>query len=457
MAQRKRGTVLQKGRKFQHYNRRVQEQQRRLYAIIGGVVAVVVLLVVAGLVWQYVLLPKRPVAKVNGEPITMHQFQVRVRVERMTLINQVNYYLTFLQLFGDQPEMLGQFVPQLQTLLTRLNDAEALGEQVLDVMVDEALIVQEARQRGIEVTDAEVEKAIQEAFGYYAAGTPTPEPTRTPWPTSTLSATQMALLGPTATPTATATPNAEATPTAAASPTAQASPTPRPTATPFTQEAYQQRLDEWLAQAGISYDDLKAVMRVQLYRQKLMDVVTADVPTTEEQVWARHILVEDEATAQEVLEKLKAGEDFAALAETYSQDPGSAAQGGDLGWFGRGMMVKPFEDAAFSLQVGEISPPVQTDFGWHIIQVLGHEERPMTTTQIENAKDQAFREWLQQVRDQADIETYDLWRKYVPTEPDLSPQLKAQLQQFLLSMQQPQPPALPTPAGGTSTDGQNQP
>ncbi len=436
----KRAKVLEKGRKFQHYNRRVESQKQLVYRIIAGIVAVVLLLLVAGLVWQYVLLPDRAVAKVNGEPITLRQFQVRVRVERMTLINQVNYYLSFFQIFSSQPDMLNQFLPQLQTLVNRLENAEGLGQQVLDVMVDETLIVQEARKRGIEVTDAEVEQAIEEAFGFFAQGTPTPTATFTPWPTSTLSATQRALLGPTATPTATSTPTGE--PTATATPAA--SPTPRPSPTPFTREAYQQRLDDWLAQAGISYDDLKAVMRVQLYRQKLQDLITAEMPTTEEQVWARHILVDDEETAREVLQKLQAGEDFAALAQEYSQDPGSAPQGGDLGWFGRGVMVPEFEQAAFDLEVGQISEPVQTAFGWHIIQVLGHEERPMTTQRLETARDKAFREWLQETRAQAEVEIYDWWKPYVPTAPDLPPTLKAQLQQLLLGLQQ-APPAGPTP------------
>lgn len=438
MAERKRGKVLERGRKFQHYNRRVEAQKRLLYTIIGGVVGVVLLLLAAGAIWQYTVLPKRAVARVNGEAITLHEFQARVRVERMTLINQVNYYLTFIQMLGNQPGMTEQFIVPLQEGLMLLQDTESLGRQVLDALIDERLIVQEARKRGIEVTDAEVEKALQEAFGYFAAGTPTPEPSPTPWATSTLSATQMALLGPSPTPSPTATGAATATPTPAEP---SATPTPRPTATPFTEEAYRQRLDEWLAQAGISYDDLKELIRVQLYRQKLAEQVTEDVSPTEEQVWARHILVEDEATAQEVLKKLRAGEDFAALAREYSKDPGSAARGGDLGWFGRGMMVPPFEDAAFRLDVGEISEPVQTDFGWHIIQVLGREERPLPPDRLNAAKDQAFRQWLQQVRDEADIEIYDWWVSYVPTEPDLDPQLKVQLQQLLQSLQQPAAPA----------------
>lgn len=87
------------------------------------------------------------------------------------------------------------------------------------------------------------------------------------------------------------------------------------------------------------------------------------------EVKASHILVEDEETAKDVLAKLKAGEDFAALAKKYSTDPGSKDKGGELGFFSRGKMLPPFEEAAFSMKKGELSDPVQTQFGWHIIKV----------------------------------------------------------------------------------------
>lgn len=86
-----------------------------------------------------------------------------------------------------------------------------------------------------------------------------------------------------------------------------------------------------------------------------------------DKITARHILVEKEHEAQDLVKKLDSGENFAALAKDFSLC-GSAAQGGDLGPFGKGMMVAPFEEAAFSLNPGERSDVVQTQFGYHIIE-----------------------------------------------------------------------------------------
>uniref|UniRef100_UPI00052FE084 peptidylprolyl isomerase n=1 Tax=Planococcus sp. CAU13 TaxID=1541197 RepID=UPI00052FE084 len=114
---------------------------------------------------------------------------------------------------------------------------------------------------------------------------------------------------------------------------------------------------------------------------------------------ARHILVEDEETAATVKAELDAGGDFAELAQEYSSD-GSAAEGGDLGWFGVGAMVPEFEEAAYALELEEISEPVSSQFGFHIIQVL--EKREVEGAEpLEGQEDALRSEIAMQKADQA--------------------------------------------------------
>lgn len=127
-------------------------------------------------------------------------------------------------------------------------------------------------------------------------------------------------------------------------------------------------------------------------------------PKEVEQTYAFHILVGDLQTAKEVLDKLAAGESFEQLAQTYSTDTGSKEQGGDLGWFPRGVMVSEFEEAAFSLPVGETSLPVQTQFGYHIIRVVARQVRPLEGERLAQVQHAAFAEWFQEERQKANIE-----------------------------------------------------
>jgi foldase protein PrsA len=128
---------------------------------------------------------------------------------------------------------------------------------------------------------------------------------------------------------------------------------------------------------------IRDMVKLDLLRQK---AAMKDVKVTEKEmkkyydeykpkIKASHILVDDEKTANEIKAKLDKGEDFAKLAKEYSKDPGSAKNGGDLGWFGSGEMVKEFEDAAYALKVGEISKPVKSEYGYHIIKVTDKEKK----------------------------------------------------------------------------------
>src|SRR5690606_24199478 len=106
----------------------------------------------------------------------------------------------------------------------------------------------------------------------------------------------------------------------------------------------------------------------------------------EEELHARHILVNSEEKAQALYERVKKGEDFAKVAKAESQDKGSGARGGDLDYFTRDKMVKEFADAAYQLKKGEISKPVKSDFGWHIIKL--EDRRPQKVASFEEMQEQ---------------------------------------------------------------------
>ena len=254
----------------------------------------------------------------------------------------------------------------------------------------------------------------------------------------------------TAEPEATATSTSEPTavPTEVANPTATLVPTPSATPTPFTEEGYQELYDKTVTDFETNFEirekDIRYIIETQLLREKVLEAVIGELPRTKEQVWALHILVADEATANEVLAKLEAGEEWGALASQYSTDASNKDKGGDLGWFGKGQMVAEFETAAFALGVGETSQPVQTQFGYHIIRVLGHEERPISDDEYQNALNIAFDEWLTAQRDAADVEIRDTWTEDLPTEPTLSAEIEDFINQAMAaSSQQQQLPVAP--------------
>ena len=411
------------------------ERERRQINLIRGISIAGIVIVAGLLLYGYlklnVLLFREPVADVNGVKITTGEWQERVRFQRVQMLNVYSQYSFYQQNFGVD------YSQQMQQIVSQLSTPEVIGQQALDQMVDDILIKQEAKKRGITVTEDEIEQSIRGNFGFYPNGSPTPTITPTEVTLPTMSSQQLTLYPPTLTPTeaptstaeATATPDLSATPVPSSTPAIDTpTPVPQPptaTATPFTldgfKKEYQTTVDNFKA-AKISEKTLRAVYEGQLYRQKLSDEINKDTTATDEQVWARHILVETIDEAKAVVERLKKGEDFATVAKEVSKDTSSGPKGGDLGWFGKGAMVAEFETAAFEMKVGEISKPIKSQFGYHIIQVLGHEDRPLDASQFQQKKDKVFSDWLAEARKAAKVQTFDVWKERVPAEPTLPAQ-----------------------------------
>lgn len=170
------------------------------------------------------------------------------------------------------------------------------------------------------------------------------------------------------------------------------------------QSGGQDRFDQSLQAMGNTYDDFRQMLLDQLLSEGVYGAVTASISSTAEQVHARHILVATRERAEEVLARLQAGEDFSYLAREYSEDISSRETGGDVGFFPRGIMPPEVEEVAFTAQVGEVSGVIESQFGFHIIQVLEKEEREIAVEVFENLRQQTFMQWLQQRREGSTIE-----------------------------------------------------
>ncbi len=412
---------------------RLERERRQVNLVrgiaIGGIVAVILLLGY-GYLKLNVLQLREPVAEVNGETITTDYWQERVRFQRVNMMNLYNTYVLYQQQFGMDTSQ------QQQQISSLLQVPETLGQQVLDQLIDEAIIRQEAKKRGITVSAEEVEKSIRDQYGFFPNGTPTPTITPTEFLAPTLSPEQLTIYpstaipteAPTSTPTPTNTPDRSVTPTTTST---AGPPTPTfvpelatATSTPYTLDGFKEQYSKTVSDFksyNVSESVLRSVYESQLLRSKLLEEIAADTPSVEEQVWARHILVDDEISLGIVRTLLASGQDFGEVAKKYSKDTGSGAKGGDLGWFGKGAMVPEFETAAYSQPIGEIGKPVKSQFGYHIIQVIDRREMPLTATQLDQNRQTALTDWLTKTRadatDAGTLVTYDVWKQIVPTDP----------------------------------------
>lgn len=183
----------------------------------------------------------------------------------------------------------------------------------------------------------------------------------------------------------------------------------------------QEQFDKMLDDYNMDVEKFKETVKKDLMYKKHREWFEKEHPVTEEEIKqyyednkdqfakrdASHILVADEKTAKEVKEKLNNGEDFAALAKEYSTDTANAANGGELGTFSRGQMVKEFEDAAFALKEGEISEPIKTQFGYHIIKLnkVADSIEDNKEAIIKALNDKKYADYIKELNEKANVVT----------------------------------------------------
>jgi len=409
-----------------------RERNRKYFIGTGLVLGLIALVLIIGAVMELFVEPRSSLVTVGEENITVGDFQKRATYEHSQITNQLAQYQQLERQFGLQ----GYFQNQITQLQTTLGSPGELGIQVLGQMIDEEVILKESTAREIQVSDEEVSVALREEVAALQGAVTVPQATNTAEAAVVETATAESWT-PTPTPTISISVTDELTPTA--------TPEPVPTRPLLDDTLYNTGIitleTNLQAAADISLDEYREMVRIRLLDQKLAEVVASDlVSDTESQVNARHILVrvidptpeptevpEGEDTpeptpeptevpedgpqptatpaprsigqAKEIASMLRQriadGEDFTAIASEYSDDLSNAGDGGDLGWFGRGMMVPQFEEAAFSLELNQVSEPIETSFGVHLIEVLERDDaRPKDEDTLERERMEEYRRWL---------------------------------------------------------------
>ncbi len=418
----------------EYKSRHEREAAIQRYINIGLIVvgAIAALLVAVALISEQIIRPNQAVASVNGETITVAQFERRVRLERV-LNNQrlTTGYLRILSFTGDPQQAQQQLLqtPPWSDYYNEMTVPDQLGNRVLNDMIDDTLVRQQAAERGITVTQEQIDEQARQFFGFDPNAilfTATPSTTPTSSPTPLITATASPIPSATPLPTATGTPDPSVTPTVTAQPSATPTATLEPTLELATRQAEystnRQDFDNFVSSnARLSPDDLQSLFRTLALRQALQDQITAEQSRTAPFANVRHILAATEEEAQDVLSALQAGESFRDLAAAVSQDTSNANNGGELGWAPLSNYVAPFAEAARNAEVNAFVGPVETEFGWHIIQVRAREDRALSDEEFEQAKAQEFSTWLDDLRTTSDanIQRFDIWVDNVPSDPPL--------------------------------------
>lgn len=388
-----------------------------------GLVGLIVLILGGGIVYEYVIKPNAVVAEVNGHEIKRRDYW---KYQSIVLYNQARQYESFaVQTQGDQQQQFLQFAASFDAQRGDVWGNTDVSSATVQQMIEDQIFLDGAEALGVVVSDDEATQYALNQFAPPDAPLITPQPSPTMIPARAQAATEtaealatqqsIALGTPVASP-ASGTP--QATPVVDAS-TPVATPVTDRAATPAASEAtpnledsrraaeaeYGIFQDNVFEDAHLSQDDyIRLWARPQLVRQQVIHEITSQVPQTAEQVNAQHILVATEDLANQLHGQATGGADFGALARANSTDTATATTGGQLGWFTRLEVDPTLAEAAFALEPGQISEPVQTDYGWQIVKVNEkQDDRPLSDTQYQLATEDAIETWIDEQREQSDI------------------------------------------------------
>ncbi len=365
-------------RKQQSRAQREAIQRRWLLIGVGVVLALTVGLLILGVVDERILKPNQPVARVGGTPITTAAFQKRVRYQYFNLTSQWSQLQQQRAQFENEPGLsfiLTQIDQQISQIESQLSDTTSLGKQVLDAMIDEELIRQEAARRGIVVSAAEVTQLIeQDIFNFYRVPpTPTPAPTPLPTPSEPVTTTP--------------------------EPTWTPAPSPTPVSEADFNAMYKNMLTRLAQQAGMTESDFRQLVENQLLRERVQKAFESEVASSLEHIQLRYVRLESDEAVQAASGRLAEGTPFDEFyVEVRAGDVVSATHG-EIDWTPVDEVSQQFEpavaDQVLSLSIGQATGVITNVYGnSYIFQVVGREVRPLSETDRQYRAQTMFNDWL---------------------------------------------------------------
>jgi hypothetical protein len=403
--------------------RKQRRQTRQIRIAIIGIASLLAAVILIGVINELFIKPSSPVAVVEGEEISMREWRERVVLQRAQLIIGLE---NLAETFGQDIGQVQQFAGQQITLL---EEPETLGQLVLDQLIDEHLIRQEAEARGITVSDADVQKEIEESFNYFAGAVPTPLPT----PTETVIPTPSLTPIPTAVITEVLPTN-----TPFPSPTSGPTSTPLPTATAVSLESFQESFNETIDsfnELGVDEAEFRGIVRAQLYQDRLLEELAEEQELSDEamQVSFYYITTQSEEGAEEVMASIEESGFLTAWNTIKSLPPTDTTEDSPIAseilWRTQDEIENLFgaeiADPAFNLDQNEPSEVIMipaTEEGapdrYSIIMVSGREMRPLSESALQAAKQEVLTSWLEEQR-LTGVEIFERWRANVPRRPIL--------------------------------------
>lgn len=350
------------------------------------------LLVVGVLVFGYlnevVLVTRRPVATVNGTPISLADWQARFREQRVRMQMQLDSYSAQRMAVDPTDPNASAILQQLDQAISNLRsqmEPETVGQGVLEQMAREELIRQEAARRGISIPPEEVDRAIETFFGFDREAASAP-------PLTTGPVTQ----------TETLTPTTEAM-----------------TEEEF-QQTYQSYVENVLQPSGLGVDGFRAMMEAMLLTNEVRTAIESEVPTSTEQVQMRYFSCSTQEEAEALHDRLEAGEEWDAIVADLEENPITGTYASDPWWVTQGFVAEQFGTEIsiilFATPVGSYTMPMlsSTTGATYVMEVLSHEVHELESLMLSYEQSRAFDSWLNQ--QMMGVTYSEDWREHLPTD-----------------------------------------